>query len=187
MKLEEIFDTKQNVEWQSRGEFELTKFIVDNIEYVIQIQKMDNKNITETSTRKIGELSFRLKNVSDDTAFSTKLNTTAPIKVYGIVLNALLEKFNEYDGYYFIALKRHSINDEEYVTKIKIYQELLRRLYMKQSCCRYEKNETDGKIWLVTKVPISIETQKLNGLYNAVKEAMISVGFGTVDSISDYS
>lgn len=187
MRLEEIFDTKQNVEWNKTGNFEFTSFTVNNIKYIIQIENTGSK-FPELNNYKNAEITFRLSNIKTDDAFHTanKLNKSiSPLKVYGTVMNSLADKFKEYDSFYFSVLKRHSTNNNEFDSKRRIYSDLLNRLRMKYRTYKYEHKECDGIEFLVSKIPLSRETQIEFDYVNPMVEASVNCGFMTWDEASD--
>lgn len=171
MKLYEIFDTKiENLVWHRYMRHIQTTFKVDNIKYVIQIE-IKSLGFPELKGKKCGEVVFYIDG-DDIEPFSTQNKNIFSPKVYGVVLNALIDKIYEFDTIYFSAERRHSMFDKDYKQKVKIYQFICDRV-MKSSGHEYIKYYR--KISGATEFLLS-KTKIVSGGYinefNKIKEAM---------------
>lgn len=157
MKLNEIFDTDLNIspdDWQQKGRFLMVNFIINNQGYTIQLEQKNIDGIKNSA-----ELSFFRNDIDDsEAAFSTTDNQLNPLKVYGIVGNAVLPMANKYDAILINAERRHSENEKEYIAKTHIYntliQKLTRRLDFKLYTIPEEyKQNNQYTTWLISKIP----------------------------------
>lgn len=130
-ELHEAFNTTIDIQWQQRGTAFLGLFSVNDIPYVVQLS---TPIVPPVAGKKVAEVSFWLHNEQDTKqSFSTsKEHTTAPTTVYGVVLNAVLEKANNFDGFYFTAEAQHS-TDEELEKKRRIYLTIAKQVAKKLS------------------------------------------------------
>lgn len=124
-ELNEAFNTKFDIQWQQHGSVYMGLIEVNNVPYVVQLHK---PIVAPVIGKSVVEVSFFLYNEHDDKAsFSTaKELTAAPTAVYGAVLNAALEKIDNFDGLYFTAEKQHS-NGVEFEKKQRIYVAVAKR------------------------------------------------------------
>jgi len=174
MKIREIFDTNIDVEWQQNGNFELAEFTCGE-QYVIQIEKKALSNFQELKGAKTAEVSFFRKNIEGESAsFTTaKQPIDVPVRIYGIVLNAVSEKIDEYDAFVFSAESRHSRSLEEFNSKKGIYSAIADKIAKKMTGITYYERETgySGE-YLITKIELSEETQNVTNFKNPRMEAL---------------
>jgi hypothetical protein len=180
MKLQEIFDSAINVEWQKNGKFELAGF-VSGEKYVIQIERRNFSQFPELAKYKTAEVSFFRYDINNpDSAFSTAPQSiNVPVKVYGIVYNAIKSKFSEYDAFYFIAARKHSKSAAEFNSKKEIYASLADKLVKHLSdIFYYENDEGIDAQYLISRVKLSDETKQQTKLTHPLSEALKATGLG---------
>lgn len=120
---------------------------------------------------------FFRKDLDGEKSFSTTNATKSiPSKVYGIVSNGLLEKFKEYDAFYFSAERRHSTSVSEYDTKIKIYGAIANKISKRIGAYFYESEMSSHCQFLVSNQKLSDEDQQFSKLKNPLEEAMKECG-----------
>lgn len=170
MKLNEIFDSKiDNLHWQTHGKYLLTAVMIDEHEYIIQIEKRSLLFFDNPLKVKSAEVSFFKADEKDnEKAFSTQhVFKKTPVSVYGVITNALIEQFNNFDAFYFSAEKRHSNNQKEFDQKKAIYFMLADRLKKKISGVElYELESETAAEYLVSKI------EPNHKLKSALKEAL---------------
>lgn len=157
MKLNEIFDTDLHIkpsQWQQRGRFLMVGFKINNQGYTIQFEKKPIEGISNSA-----EFSFFRNDITDsEAAFSTTNNEKSPSKVYGIAANAALLMIDGFDAIMITAERRHSSSNEEYNSKIRIYNSLVQSIQRKKEFKlytipeEYQQHKQYTK-WLLSKVP----------------------------------
>jgi len=173
VKIVEILNTKIHLVWVNHDRFELTNFSAEGIEYVIQIEKKPLP-FDELKNQKTAEISFFRTDDDSERAYLTSHLERHQFSVYGAVANALAEKFNDYDAFYFVANRRHSDDDEQFRIKKKIYRFAADRMAKKIGAFLYVNSGTDED-FLVTRVKI-----KKNGYIIEAEEAKKQLGPPTV-------
>jgi len=179
MKINEIFDTNLKItpeNWQSKGRFLMVNFIINKQGYTIQLEKKPIEGINNAA-----EVSFFRNDIDDlETAFSTTDEQLSPLKVYGIVGNAVLAIADQYDAMLINAERRHSENEKEYTAKIHIYnsltQKLTRRLGFKLYTIPEEyKRNKQHTTWLISKISPN-ETSQYKDEQNLALEHCLKYG-----------
>ena len=162
MKINEIFDKTIKLHWQQRGRFELTSFDANGERYIIQIESKP-VNSQALTNKKTAEVSFFTDNTDVEQAHSTtgRTNHTAS-SIYGIIFNALADKFQQYDAFYFTALSRHSINSE-FSKKKNSYLTIANSLAKRTPHARvYDDKHNNGHAFLVSKITIQHDDTFVN-------------------------
>lgn len=154
MRMDEIFNTKTELKWQQHSKFELTNFICMDAKYVIQIEKKQLP-FDDLRNKKTAEISFFRDFEDSEMAHSTTNDVDFPFKVYGIVANSLITKFNEFDAFYFVANKRHSKTAEQFESKKKIYRFIADRLAKKIGALLFIHSDGVDEYFLVTRSRIN--------------------------------
>ena len=116
-------------------------------------------NIPELKGKRTATVSFAEQQEADvEKAFSTtgKMGRASHY-VYSIVANALSDKFQDYDAYYFSALERHSGDASELDSKAKIYLHYANIVAKRHGVRVYEDRSNYGKAFLISKIPIESE------------------------------
>lgn len=171
MKLNEIFDSKiENLQWQQNGRHLLSSIFIDDQQYIIQIEKKPLLFFDNALKIKSAEVSFFKADEEDsEKAFSTQNNFKKnPVSVYGVVINALIDQFNNFDAFYFSAERRHSNSEKEFQQKKMIYFMLADRLRKKISNVElYELENERAAEYLVSKIKPNYK------LKNTLKEALL--------------
>lgn len=157
MKLGEIFNSSINLTRQHTGRYELAGVSVNEVEYVIQVETR-SLPFDELTEKRTAEISFFRNIPNAERAHSTTHDQPYPASVYGIVMNALKSKFQEYDAFLFTVLRRHSSSDSEFDTKRRIYSFVADRIAKDVGAHILEQEEPDGVVYLVTKVGVVSET-----------------------------
>lgn len=138
MKLHEIFDSKIKFRWRGESSYELTEFSVNEVPYALQIE---TRKIPGASELKDGtaEISFfRADSKNIDLSYSTSTDhQSAVTALYGIMLNALIQKSSEYKAFYFSAEERHSSDLGQFEQKINLYDVLASRFSRKVGWTKY--------------------------------------------------
>lgn len=171
MKLWEIFNTNVKLSWHQIGNFELASILYNNTPYTIQLHNISMNHIPELKNKKIAEVSFYRSDLEHGEAFSTTnaINVTLTA-LYGVVSNAVMDKFTEYDAYYFSAEQYHSNNNDEYNTKVGIYQFIAMRLSKKVGASVYTNTHSNGTEFIISKLKIENTTYK-----DIVREALKNI------------
>jgi hypothetical protein len=179
MKIQEILNTSADLVWQQTGRFELAAFNQGE-KYVIQIDRKKFYQFPELKQFKVAEISFfryGVKN-SDEAHATLRQNLDVPVKVYAIVLNALLKKMDDYDAFFFSAEAKHSRTLEEYESKKSIYFWIADRVSKKLPGVTLYEYETDFSAqFLISKINLTPETQSETGFKNALAEALANTAF----------
>jgi methionine synthase II (cobalamin-independent) len=179
LKIQEIFDNYADIVWQQNGRFELASFVCGE-KYVIQIDRKNLNQFPELKRSRVAEISFFRYDVDDSDAAHTtaRQDLDVPVKVYGIVLNALLKKMEEYDAFFFSAETKHSRTLEEYKSKKSIYFWIADRVSKKLSgVTLYEYECNVSAQFLISKIKLAKETQNATGFKNALAEALAATTF----------
>lgn len=170
MKLYEIFDSKiNNLQWQVHGRYLLSGVIIDDQQYTIQIEKKPLLFFDNPQAVKSAEVSFFKTNEDDsEKAFSTQNNfKKTPVSVYGVIANALVDQFYNFDAFYFSAEKRHSNTEKEFQQKKTIYFLLADRLRKKiPNVQLFELETSTAQEYLVSKI------EPIGKMKNHLKEAL---------------
>jgi len=150
----EVFDTKLDLKWQTTSRFELASFKYKHAEFLIQIEKK-LLPFKELKGKKTAEISFSRNDVQDvEKSHSTIGDVEFPSAIYGIISNALADKFSNFDAFYFIANRRHSKSGEEFNSKKKIYSFLADRISKKIGAFFFEGKDEDDEVFLVTRIKV---------------------------------
>lgn len=173
MHLQEIFDTEADIVWQQQGRFELAEFVINDIKYIIQIEKkpISPLKLPELKGKKTAEVSFFVADKKSlDQAYSTTHNIgNAAPKVLSVVFHALLEKFKEYDAFYYILRPQHSDSKEQLETKRGIYLTLANNLATHSNLRVYDQRSNYGNAFLVSKIPIESNKDFINETLEYIK------------------
>lgn len=158
MTLDELFEslnTRLALTWQKNGRFELTNFYVDtNYEIVIQIEKKPIYDVPVLKGKRTAEVSFYTKD-KDGKESHEALNTFSPkqvMQILGIVQNSLLDKFEEYDAFYFTADKQF----EDFEQKCRIYEQIVSRLSKRYRFHQKHQEQSNEIKYLASKIPFSL-------------------------------
>jgi hypothetical protein len=130
--LYEIFDTKLDLVWQKHGDYELTAFIWDEQQFIIQIGPA-------VTVENAFEVCF-FRNEDSNQAFlkPAKSSDVVPSTVYGVVLNALADKISDVP-FYFSAEYFHSQNNKQFQQTVKLYEMLARRIARQKNGYFYQR------------------------------------------------
>ena len=190
INLKEIFNTVKDFHFINKGNHELGFFSVDGKDYQVQIDSTGSSiqhefEIPELENKKVAEISFLNAKEEDlQTAYSTQSNTDNTLgssaSIYGIVANRLAEKFkNDYDAFFYTLESQHSSSSEEYDKKSRIYRMIaatIRGKVGRHSANYYELKRPNIIVYLVSKIPLSRESEHSSGLINPIKESMREYG-----------
>lgn len=141
MNLEEIFDSDPpsklepiNVDWKEVGPSGWgAGFQWGSRRFVLQLLSFQPPHVPREL--RTFEASFYLADVESDDAFSTvdsaehPISNEIPVKVYGVILNALLNVWQtaSIDAIYFSSEPRHSRDSDQQRRKERLYEMLARR------------------------------------------------------------
>lgn len=168
MILDEIFDSDppselKPIEWKETGpEGWGTGFQWGERRFVLQLLRFTPVHVP--ANLRTFEASFYLADVEGDDAFST-INTPdspsvneVPVKVYGVVLNALLKIWHtaDIDAIYFTSEPRHSASAEQQRRKEQMYEMLARRAQRMGGGYLYVHRSWNVQ-WILSKMKIQHE------------------------------
>lgn len=125
--IDEAFNSSIDIDWEISSWGEIGVFAVDNVPFVIELQKISPSKAGLQHKDKVAEVTFYRYDKDVEAGYSTtgESNSIA-LTIYGVVYNAIKGKVREYDGFYFTAERRHS--GVEYDKKVGIYTMLARRV-----------------------------------------------------------
>lgn len=178
MKLQEIFDSKiENFQWQTNtSNYKLGYFEVDSIPFTIQIENKILVKIPNSKGYKTAEVSYRRTDKDTDESFSTTGETGVNVfSLYGVLINALVPIFKDYDMFYFEVNKKHSNNIKEFNQKIKLNRAMIQKIGSKtqEHTFTYEYDKGTTYEFLISKVKIQDDNFK-NPIEESIKEFMAS-------------
>ena len=170
MKVNEIFDSRKEIHWQTNGNFELGVFEHNGFEYLIQIEKR-SLPFDELLPNRTAEISFSRLDIEDsDQAHSTTNDENYPFSVYGIIANALSIKFTDFDAFYFVTKRRHSDNDRQFQIKNNIYRMLVDKILLQHRTFFYEGNDVaNNQTYLISRIKIHNMIDKIEEARNWIK------------------
>lgn len=162
-ELFEAFDSRVDIKWQGHGSGEYGVFALDDKIYQIDLSKT---LVPHLKTKNAVEVSFHRAAMEKEKSFSSTNDITAPTAVYGTVANALTDRFNKYDAFYFTAEERHSKNEDQYEKKARLYRILADRLSKRSGGTLYVSKSQGRTEYLISK----IEPGKDSAFHDVVKE-----------------
>jgi hypothetical protein len=147
-ELFESFNSEIDVGWSKHVWGYLGSFALDGKPYSIE---MRTTKIPGLKTSNTVEVSFYRSDVDKiEKSFSSTGDIFhGAMKVYGAVFNALLQKYGEFDAFYFAAVKRHSGSD--YAKKVDVYTRLAHRIFKKTGCNFYVAESPQETEFLLSK------------------------------------
>jgi len=166
MELWEILTSTAVIDWEHKGNFELGEFTVDDRRFVIQIERKNPPGAFDPSSR-FAEVSFWSHGVDGDDAFKSDGRFTSPARVYGIVANALIDRFSDYDAFYFSAERRHSEDVKEFEARTGIYNWAAERISKRIGADYLENRGITANEFVVSRKRVSMP-----GFSNPAKEAL---------------
>lgn len=170
--LDESGDAIANLKWTKSGTYEKAKFEVNGTVYQIAIVQKPVDTVPGLSNlkgKKTAELSFIEGEATTPEYGTTGKAKSSSNKIYGVVLNAAAERFNDYDALIFVAKRADSQSEKQYKTKARIYQAGAERLARMNNAWSRSKEVSGGIAFIVTKVPIDI-----NEWFNQWEQMIIS-------------
>lgn len=188
MTLEELFDihceslsTKRNIQWQRNGRFELGSFDAVDRNFTIQIENKPiiHFDIPVLKGKKTAEVSFFQADplTGKETFDATgEFSGSKAIQILGIVTNALLLKFKEYDAFYFVVKPEHTGMRQ----KTAVFYHIASRLAKSQGFHPYERTVEGAPAFLTSKIPIDNLPDDWS---NPVKEMLESINWSTVPKL----
>jgi hypothetical protein len=153
MKLSEIFDSAPPIQWQTNGRFELGSISYHDFTYVVQVEHKP-LHIVGLNGKRTAEVSFHRDLHDSELAHSTTGDIGQPFVLYGAVANGLLEKFKQYDAFYFIANHRHSESADQFESKRQIYFFLANRMAKLIGAKFYERSTPPDYEFIVSKLDL---------------------------------
>lgn len=153
LRLQEVFDSNIQIEWESlsKGEHALFKygehvFVIQLVPVHLPLEELKGMNIVEAS--------FYRKDLEGEASFSTTDEYEVPIKVYGAVMNGFAARFAEFDGMYFEADRRHSKSEKQFAAKVRLYSFMADRVAKRAHAVLYTAKDTLSSKFLVTTVKL---------------------------------
>ncbi len=111
------------------GLFQYASFSINDDRFIIQLEKkiIPEQNI---KTVTICDVSFYMLDDNNNPIYSTikKYKGIEAFKILGIVVNAVIEKIDEYDVFIFSAKKHYDKNIDDFETRNRIYAAIASRL-----------------------------------------------------------
>jgi hypothetical protein len=127
----------------------------NNFEIIIQIEKKPIYDVSALKDKRTAEVSFYTKDKNTNKESHQALNIFSSkqvMQILGIVQNSLLEKFNEYDAFYFTADKQF----EDYEQKCSIYEQIISRLSKRYRFHQKQQEHSNEVRYLASKVPFPL-------------------------------
>jgi hypothetical protein len=154
MKIQEILDSEipdvlYQTNWGWQGNFKWGEHL-----FTIQLSKIAAPAIPRLRTYEVSF--FRTDMKGDDAYSSYDGQEEVPVKVYGVVLNAVRRAWREHDmdALFFTAEPRHSKDSEQHERKERIYSFLSQRVFRAEGGYLYVRRG-DGQHypteWLLTR------------------------------------
>jgi hypothetical protein len=143
MKLQEVFSTSQNLEWEFNVNEFYSTFAIDDRQYGISA-------IEETvQSKKALRVDFHYKNNGTIQHNATNFGKDS-FKVLSIIVNAIKQKFaNDFDIIYFLAKKTE--NDKEFDSRVKLYSRIVDRLKVENNRISLKKEMQDEYLFALFK------------------------------------
>lgn len=179
--VDEAYLYKADLHWQKDGRFEMAKFQINDVSYVIQLETLPNVthfNVPDFKGSKIAEVSFFIQKAVDiETSFSDqKDHQPAAMKVYSATMYGVADKFDEYDVFFFIAERRHSKDGMTFEQKTRIHRSLVAAMKSTKRFHYYEHEDNTKSTFIVSKIKLSEDSEREYKLIHPLKEAMMAVG-----------
>lgn len=159
LQVEEAFDSSvagvmKPTAWGWQGHFRWGESV-----FVVELRKRAVHGLSRKD--RTYEASFFLKDAEGDDAFSTAdtdenpRSSEVPVKVYGVVLNALLDVWETgpIDAMYFTAEPRHATDSAQHERKKQLYAVLSRRALRQGGGYLYVHHGAFSE-WLLSKQPV---------------------------------
>lgn len=182
------FDTRaDNLTWFRKGRSEMSVFQIMNEYFVIQIERKPIHEIPDLKNKRTGEFSFQYydkkndKKIDDATLIGNMFKHNS-LKVFGIVMNALIDKLSEYDAFIFYA----SVYGGDYEKKKEIYILMTSRVAKLKKLFTYEKENEHGTYFIVSKNKLNVsESLWRNDADDLLKEILYDIQtYGTIQTHS---
>lgn len=152
MKIQEILDSDipgimHEVNWGWQGKFKWG----DDV-FVVELRKTKAPGVLE---RRVYEASFYRDEIASDDAFSTatgKIADEVPVKVYGVVVNALSNIWQQgnIDAVTFSAEHRHAKDQDQHDRKAELYDSFVRRAWKRSGGYLYVHRAVSPQ-WLLSR------------------------------------
>jgi hypothetical protein len=159
MNLLEILDASIDLVWVKEKSTRVAAFSVNDIQYQLQFEPavVLPKKLGDLS---IYEVSFLLLGIKGDAAYSSAGTSDAPLSVYGVVLNAITEYVRsgdfQCDGLIFTAENRHSRDQQNHESKVRIYKFLAERFAKKTGWTLFDSKRDGAHEFLVMKEDLDL-------------------------------
>lgn len=173
MKIQEILDSEIpdvlfKTAWGWIGQFKWGEQL-----FTVQLSKTAPKGVPRW---RIYEVSFFRADQTGDDAFSTHGGSEeVPMKVYGVVLNAVRKAWREHDmdALFFTAEPRHSKDREQHDRKERIYSFIAQRVFRAEGGFLYVRRG-DGEHypteWLLTREELPPNDYWTNALHEGLTQ-----------------
>lgn len=156
MTLTEIYDTKVDITYTVNGNIEYGAFKVDDLVYMIQFEGKPGVGFSEQlKGKKVVEVSFHRADIKGDSAFGTTGDTKSTTAIYGVVVNAAIDKFKDYDAYYATIEPRHSVDEKQFAQKHDIYEFLMHRVQKRTGATLYYRKNGTATDYLLSKIELA--------------------------------
>lgn len=150
MLLFEVFDTKFDITWHSFAWGEQGGFAVNGVPFIVQLEKQQKiSNLT------VAEVTFYRADL-EQTKYDIQKDSVAPFSIYGVVLNAIVSKQHEYDGFYFRSIRSH-VDEQGHEQRTRIYWNLAHELERRSKMVLYTREHQNESEWLLLKHPERLE------------------------------
>lgn len=147
-ELQEVFDSKIDVSWSKQAWGYIGGFSINDQPYKVELRKT---TVAGLKGHNPAEVSFYLADVTDDSAFaSTNKAHHIASTIYGVVFNALNERYDDFDAFYFSAETRHSGN--EYSKKVALYTHLATQISRRRGATLYVSENASRTDFLLSKI-----------------------------------
>lgn len=148
-----------DLDWEDLHQVHVASFSVNGVQYQIQFEPavVLPKRLGGLS---IYEVSFLLLKIKGDSAYSSTGVCETPLSVYGIVLNGIIEhvesKKIKCDGLIFTAEKRHSRDQQNHESKVRIYKFLAERFAKRLGWVLFDSARNGAHEFLVMEKDIDL-------------------------------
>lgn len=195
--LKEIFNSTKGIKKQEFRNKVSSGFIgnfsdkeTDGRNYRIQIEDtltILGADIPEFRNKKIAEISFLTTDSPLGKNFDTQNNSAPTLgdsaSVYGAVLNEFISQFKKYDVFFYSINPKHSANNNELKKKYEIYKAMFRiaKGKISEDTFYYEGRAGTEIVIIISKIPLSKETQQEFRIAHPINEMAMSAGLEIPD------
>lgn len=143
MNLIEIYNTRQDLTWETQGDEHTAEFEVEGVRYGITVTTENSGELH------FGRVDFHVKEPGGKLRFNASEAAPTAYAVLGTVANGVAERFGDLDGVYFVAKK--ALYPSEYEQRVRLYGKIAHRLHIKLQLGLSFITRPDESITLLTR------------------------------------